>query len=107
MTTHIQHPTLDQREMFMVDGCPRCAEYADDLGVHFDPERFRAFWAKMVEVEFDDVGGYASASDKALGSQLYLVALQFQRSFGIDPHAFQENAMRPSMIITYPSGDPT
>lgn len=82
------HGTPDPagRADFLVDGCPRCAEYARDLGLPFDPARFRAFWRKMVEVEFDSTGGYASDLDKQLGRSLYYVALGLQRSFGINPH---------------------
>jgi hypothetical protein len=104
VTAHECHASPEARPEFLVDGCPRCQEYVDDLGVYFDPERFRAFWAKMIEVEFDDDGGYASVADGELGHRLYLVALQFQRAFGIDPHVFQVNAMTPRMIITLPDG---
>jgi hypothetical protein len=82
MTMHAIHAGPEQRAMFLVDGCPRCAEYARDLGIHFTEERFRAFWRKMVEVEFNDYGAYASQLDKQLGRQLYLVALAITRVTG-------------------------
>jgi hypothetical protein len=88
MTQHVMHENPQERDAFLVDGCPRCSEYVDDLGVPFDPGRFRAFWVKMVAVEFQDTGGYASQLDKELGRRLYLVALGLQRGFGIDPAAF-------------------
>lgn len=74
---------------FLIDGCPRCEEYADELGVHFDPGRWRAFWAKMHTVEFQNTGGYQSILDKQLGQQLYYVALGLQRAFGIRSEALR------------------
>jgi hypothetical protein len=70
---------------FLVDGCPRCAEYVEMIGRPFDSERFREFWAKMVEVEWDDIGHYHSKFDAALGRKLYLVSLQFEAAFGLHP----------------------
>lgn len=90
MTTHAHHPPPAERREFLVDGCPRCAEYAADLGLHFDEERFRAFWTKMVTVEFHDDGGYLSQTDKELGRRLYYVALALQRAFGLDPERLAE-----------------
>lgn len=90
MTIHTRHPQPYERLEFLVDGCPRCAEYAADLGLHFDEGRFRAFWEKMVAVEFHDDGGYASQTDKALGRRLYYVALALQRTFGLDPERLAE-----------------
>jgi CheY-like chemotaxis protein len=89
MTTHIPHPVLGDRREFLVDGCPRCEEYVRDLGVPFDEDRFRAFWAKMVRVEFDDAEGYDSTLDRRLGRNLYHVALALQRAFGLDPRTLQ------------------
>jgi hypothetical protein len=82
----------DGRGAFLIDGCERCDEYLEDLGVHFDADRFRAFWAKMVEVEYDDVGGYESDLDKQLGRRLYIVALSLQRGFGLDPRDLAKRA---------------
>ncbi len=76
------------RDYFLVDGCPRCREYVDDLGLHFDPDRFRAFWAHMIEVEWLNRDIYKSTNDKDLGTRLYLVSLSFERAFGIHPSAF-------------------
>lgn len=87
MTTHNPHGGLDEREEFLVDGCPRCEEYVAELGLPFDADRFRAFWQKMVKVEFDNSGGYKSMLDKALGRQLYYVATALWRAFGLDPRA--------------------
>lgn len=101
MTIHVQHPGTDDREEFLVDGCPRCAEYVADLGVQFDAARFRAFWAKMLEVEIDGTGCYASKADKELGSRLYLVALQLERAFALDLRAFEAWATMPRSIITF------
>lgn len=88
MSSHIHPPGTPvpaDRAAFLVDGCPRCAEYVEDLGVSFDAERFRAFWEKMVEVEYDDASGYASTLDKQLGRRLYVVSLSLHRAFGLDP----------------------
>lgn len=85
---HEPHPSPAERVEFLVDGCPRCSEYVRDFGLHFDPERFRSFWEKMVTVEFDDDGGYASDLDKELGQKLYYVALALQRAFGLNPHDY-------------------
>lgn len=93
MSSHIAHPDPTEREAFLVDGCPRCAEYVAELGLHFDVKRFRAFWKKMVAVEFDDIGGYASKADKALGRSLYYIALSFQRAYGLDPHSLDGETM--------------
>lgn len=82
---HSPHPSPSAREEFLVDGCPRCEEYADELGLYFDQDRWRAFWKKMLAIEFRDEGGYRSLLDKRLGSRLYLVALGLQRQ-GIDVH---------------------
>lgn len=86
MTQHIAHGDLSDRDEYLVDGCPRCDQYVAELGIHFDAERFRSFWGKMVEVEFDSKGGYASTNDKVLGRRLYTLALSLQRAFGLDPH---------------------
>lgn len=85
MTIHLRHPGPGEREEFLVDGCPRCAEYLDDLGLSFDEQRFRAFWQTMVAVEFQGNGGYHSLLDADLGLALYKVALSLQRAFGFDP----------------------
>ena len=82
---HIAHPGIRDREEFLVDGCPRCREYVDDLGLHFDPQRFRDFWEHMTRVEWDDADHYHSESDKELGRRLYLVSLSFERAFGLHP----------------------
>lgn len=86
MTTHIAHPSPNERREFLVDDCPRCYEYVEDNGIHFDPSQFRAFWRKMIEVEFNDIGGYESKADKELGTRLYQVTLSLQRAFDLDPH---------------------
>jgi hypothetical protein len=85
VTTHARHPQPSERREFLVDGCPRCAEYAADLGLHFDEDRFRAFWAKMIRVEFDDAEGWDSETDRDLGRRLFSVALSLQRAFGLNP----------------------
>ncbi len=88
MSTHVHPPGTpepDARGAFLIDGCERCAEYAADLGLHFDSDRFRAFWRKMIEVEYDDIAGYESELDKQLGRRLYYVSLALQRAFGLDP----------------------
>jgi hypothetical protein len=88
MSSHVHPPGTpapDGRDAFLIDGCNRCAEYVDDFGVSFDPDRFRAFWRKMVDVEYDDASGYASKLDKRLGRRLYLVSLTLHRAFGLDP----------------------
>jgi len=86
MTVHDPpHPPPLAREEFLVDGCARCAEYAADLGLHFDRERWRAFWEKMIRVEFDDEGTYASGLDRQLGRKLYYVVLGLQRATGVEP----------------------
>lgn len=74
---HSPHPSPS--EEFLVDGCPRCKEYADELGIPFDQDRWAAFWKKMVEVEFTNIGSWASEYDRLLGRRLYLVALGLQR----------------------------
>lgn len=79
---HSPHPSPSEREEFLVDGCPRCKEYADELGIFFDQDRWAAFWKKMLEVEFGD-GHWTSRTDAMLGGRLYLVALGLQRQ-GID-----------------------
>lgn len=86
MTVHAPHPGPSDRREFLVDGCLRCAEYVEDYGLPFDEDRFRAFWAKMVRVEFDDAEGYDSGLDRTLGRRLYHVALALQRAFSLDPH---------------------
>lgn len=78
-------PAPDDRDVFLIDDCERCAEYVEDLGCSFDSDRFRAFWRKMVDVEYDDASGYASALDKQLGRRLYIVSLSLHRAFGLDP----------------------
>ncbi len=85
MTQHIAHPDPNERPEFLVDGCPRCYEYVADLGLHFTPDRFRAFWEKMTHVEWDNTEGYRSNYDKELGRRLYLVSLCFERAFGLRP----------------------
>jgi hypothetical protein len=90
-------PHIDARDYFLVDGCERCAEYVEMLGRPFDPARFRAFWDKMVRVEWDHTEVWQSKLDAELGHKLYLVALQFQVAFGLDPHelaTFRERFMR-------------
>lgn len=84
MTTHIAHPSPDERDEFLVDGCARCEEYVENEGVHFDWDRFAAFWAKMVEIEYDSTGAYASDLDRRLGRRLYHLSLQLERAFGIE-----------------------
>lgn len=70
---------------FLIDGCIRCLEYADELGIHFTADRFVAFWRYMVDVEFEaDGGAYKSRCDRKLGGKLYLFALSLQRA-GVDP----------------------
>lgn len=93
MSSHLHPPgtpTPGEREVFLVDGCERCVEYVEDLGTSFDAERFRAFWRKMVEVEYDYVGGYRSKLDKRLGRRLYWISLSLQRAFGLDPRELQD-----------------
>lgn len=88
MSTHYHppgSPNPDNRECFLVDGCERCQEYVEMLGRPFDPDRFRAFWDKMVKVEWDHTEAWASALDATLGERLYLVSLQFQAAFGLHP----------------------
>lgn len=72
---------------FLIDGCERCAEYVNDQGVHFDPERWLAFWQHMVDVEFAPPfkgdTHYRSGLDARLGRQLYHVALAMQRAWGL------------------------
>jgi hypothetical protein len=100
-------PPPAERVAFLIDGCPRCREYVDDLGVSFDPERFRAFWAKMVEVEYDDVGGWESGLDRALGRKLYLVSLCFEKAFACDPRtlaALGEMAFVGRAVVIPPPG---
>jgi hypothetical protein len=82
--------TGDPRDPFLIDGCERCQEYVELLGRPFDPVRFRAFWDKMVEVEWDNDSWWNSKLDASLGHKLYLVSLQMQAAFGIDPHHLGE-----------------
>lgn len=70
---------------FLVDHCPRCEEYVEQLGRPFDPERFTLFWEKMVRVEWDHDGNWWSSLDRELGRRLYLVSLQLQAAFGLHP----------------------
>lgn len=106
MTTHARHPDPTGREEFLVDGCPRCEEYLDELGLPFDPERFRAFWRKMISVEYDDEGGYASELDKQLGRRLYHLSLSLERAFALDPRAFEGWALSPRFTIILPDDLP-
>lgn len=89
MSSHLHPPGTpppSEREAFLIDGCPRCAEYVEDLGCSFDADRFRAFWRKMIDVEYDVEGGYASVLDAKLGRRLYCVSLALHRaSFGFNP----------------------
>lgn len=88
MSAHHHPPgTLDPdgRRRFLIDGCPRCEEYVEMLGRPFTPGRFREFWDKMVEVEWDSKGSWGSRLDAALGRKLYLVSLQMQSAFGLHP----------------------
>lgn len=77
-----QRPPLERPE-FLVDGCPRCEEYESDMGLHFDAPRFIAFWRHMIDVEFEDEGGYMSVLDRQLGRKLFYVALALHRAFGL------------------------
>ena len=96
MTVH-EHPSgtpsPDGRDPnpFLIDGCPRCDEYVEMLGRHFDAPRFRAFWDKMIRVEWLHIEAYASDLDAALGHKLYLVSLSFEHAFGIDPSRLGEH----------------
>lgn len=86
----------DDRAVFLIDGCPRCAEYARDLGLHFTADRFAAFWRHMIDVEFEhgnDVH-YGSRLDDQLGSALFKVALALQRAFGFDKEALRFSSPR-------------
>lgn len=78
-------PPPDERYWFLVDGCERCEEYVEMMGRPFDPGRFREFWEKMIEVEWDSKGAWGSKLDAKLGQKLYLVTLQFQAAFGLHP----------------------
>lgn len=112
MTIH-EHPPgtgrPDERQAFLIDGCPRCAEYLADLGLHFDPERWRAFWAKMIDEEFSggDAHGYGSSLDRQLGRQFYYLALGLQRAFGLNTDALRfPDAFRPALVVSTPEDDP-
>lgn len=91
MTVH-DHRKDAGRGEFLVDGCERCDEYLRDLGLSFDPVRWRAFWQHMVNVEFDNDTHYDSKLDAALGHRLYFVALGLQRAFRFDPHTVGETS---------------
>lgn len=93
MSAHDNHPAPGERDAFLVDGCPRCQEYADDVGLHFDQGRFRAFWQHMIDVEYRDRAAYRSQLDKALGRRLYYVSLCLHRAFGIDAEAVASMAV--------------
>lgn len=77
-------PQPNDRTAFLVDGCPRCAQYVRDLGIHFDSGRFRAFWNHMIDGEFfhDNDAHYETRLDDQLGSALFKLALSLQRAFG-------------------------
>lgn len=78
-------PDIGERPQFLIDGCARCEEYVENMGRSFDPERFRWFWDKMVDVEWDHTYAWGSKLDAALGHRLYLVSLQLQVAFGLHP----------------------
>lgn len=85
MTIHNHHISPNDREEFLVDGCPRCEQYVENLGIDFDALRFADFWRKMIQIEWFDYGRYASKLDRDLGSKLYWVSLSLNRAFGINP----------------------
>lgn len=101
MTAHAQHPPPEERSEFLVDGCARCEEYVTELGIPFTAPRFLMFWRKMVDVEFEDAGGWHSELDQRLGLQLYKIALVFQRAFNMDPHV-PLAAFLPTVLISMP-----
>lgn len=92
MTLH-EHQGLSEREEFLIDGCERCKEYVANLGRSFDPGRFREFWNKMIEVEWDHEGAWKSKLDAELGRKLYLVSLSFQHAYGWHPRVFEETSL--------------
>ncbi len=105
MTAHHNHASPADRKEFLVDGCPRCAEYVRDIGIHFDVHRFRAFWAKMLEVEYGDYGAWGSELDQELGRTLYRVSLALERAFSLNPHALE--SWEPTMRILHAPPDPS
>jgi len=83
MPSHTVHE--DIAEAGLNDDCERCAEIATNPVVYLDGENFRALWAKMISVEFDDQGGYRSDNERTAGKQLYTIALFVERHTILDP----------------------
>ena len=86
MSTHTYHERdeLTQRPI-LCDGCPRCEEQAEELGIHLDSEKWQRMWKVMLGVEFNDAGPYQSHAEKKLGVQMYHMALILQRNTMVDP----------------------
>lgn len=83
---HVAHPTRDPRGLpLLFDGCPRCEEQADELGLRLDPEKWRRAWRLMLAVEVSETGSYLSEADKRLGRSLYAMFLVLQRNTWINP----------------------
>ena len=51
MSIHTPHP--DSHTNGLADGCPRCAEHAEDL-VSLDADNLRSLWERMIAFERDD-----------------------------------------------------
>jgi len=52
MPSHDPHDEI--ADAGLADGCERCDEIAENPVAYLDGENFRALWAKMISVEYDD-----------------------------------------------------
>lgn len=87
MSVHEPHPERDHANLpILFDGCARCDEQADELGLKLDDGKWRQAWQMMLRIEYHDEGFYLSKNDKKLGRSLYYMSLIIQRQ-GLDPKA--------------------
>ena len=90
MSSHIAHVRNEEGRPLLCDGCPRCEEQAENVGIHLDPETWWKAWSIMLGVEYGD-DSYQSDAEAKLGRSLYHVSLVTTRATGIPPqHLFED-----------------
>lgn len=96
MTTHSEHPLTTQHNI-LYDVCDRCSEHALHPVLSLDNEHLVWLWEKMIKVELDDRGYYASVAERMAAKKLYPFALLLQK-FGIDPRYALKGPVLESVI---------
>lgn len=87
-----RHTCTRGHDGVLADGCPRCAEIADErLSYSLSRNKMAELWAEMIHREFAprQIGAYASELDAKAAVDLYDLALWLRRYTTIDPRDLQ------------------